>query len=81
MATALIFFSEWVAVFPGTSFTPEQMAIWRNRTVIPAFYLTLCYFIYRFFSGKNPTSPIWPLYIAMFFLFGDATNKYAFYFF
>ncbi len=67
MAIALIFFSEWVAVFPGTGFTPEQMTIWRNRTVIPAFYLTLCYFIYRYFSGKNPTSPIWPIYIAMFF--------------
>ena len=32
-----------------------------------AFYLTICYFIYRYFSGRNPTSSIWPILIAIFF--------------
>lgn len=67
MAGLMIFYPELVAVFPGTGFTSEEMTVWRTRTVIPAFYLTLCYFIYRYFSGRNPTSTIWPIYIAIIF--------------
>ena len=43
------------------------MAEWRLRTILPAFYLTICYFIYRYFSGRNPTSTVWPILIVIFF--------------
>ena len=52
-----------VSVFPGLGFTKEVMYEWRLRTIIPALYLTICYFIYRFFAGKNPTTTLWPIYI------------------
>ena len=28
-----------------------------------AFFFTMIYFIFRYFSGKNPTSPLWPIYV------------------
>ena len=54
-----------VSVFPGLGFTKEVMYEWRLRTIIPALYLTICYFIYRFFAGKNPTTTLWPIYIVI----------------
>jgi glucan phosphoethanolaminetransferase (alkaline phosphatase superfamily) len=36
---------------------------YRARVLLPAFYLTLVYFIFRYLSGKNPTSPLWPIYV------------------
>tara|TARA_B100002019_G_scaffold284330_1_gene291862 strand:- start:81 stop:416 length:336 start_codon:yes stop_codon:yes gene_type:complete len=63
----MIFIPEAILVFPGSSWTNEEMAEWRLRTIMPAFYLTICYFIYRYFSGRNPTSTIWPILIAIFF--------------
>jgi hypothetical protein len=39
------------------------MEEYRARVLLPAFFLTLNYFIYRFFAGKNPTSPLWPIYV------------------
>ena len=53
------------SVFPGAGFTEEEMYEWRLRTIIPSLYLTICYFIYRFFAGKNPTSTLWPIYIVI----------------
>ena len=50
-----------VSVFPGLGFTKEVMYEWRLRTIIPALYLTICYFIYRFFAGRNPTTTLWPI--------------------
>ena len=67
MSFFMIFFPESILVIPGSSWTTEQMAEWRLRTIMPAFYLTICYFIYRYFSGRNPTSTIWPILITIFF--------------
>ena len=54
-----------VSVFPGLCFTKEVMYEWRVRTIIPALYLTMCYFIYRIFAGRNPTTTLWPIYIVI----------------
>ena len=67
-ATLSLFFiidPNLISVFPGAGFTEEEMYEWRLRTIIPSLYLTICYFIYRFFSGKNPTSTLWPIYIVI----------------
>ena len=53
------------SVFPGADFTGQEMYEWRLRTIIPSLYLTICYFIYRFFAGKNPTPTLWPIYIVI----------------
>ena len=55
----------FISIFPGASFTEQEMYEWRLRTIIPSLYLTICYFIYRFFAGKNPTSTLWPIYIVI----------------
>lgn len=67
MAIFMIFIPEAILVFPGSNWTAEQMSEWRLRTILPAFYLTICYFIYRYFSGRNPTSTVWPILIIIFF--------------
>jgi uncharacterized membrane protein YfhO len=67
MAVFMIFIPEAILVFPGSSWTAEQMSEWRLRTILPAFYLTICYFIYRYFSGRDPTSTVWPILIIIFF--------------
>jgi len=67
MSFFMIFIPDAILVFPGSSWTKEQMAEWRLRTILPAFYLTICYFIYRYFTGRNPTSTIWPILIIIFF--------------
>jgi len=67
MSFFMIFIPEAILVFPGSSWTSEQMSEWRLRTLLPAFYLTICYFIYRYFSGRNPTSTVWPILIIIFF--------------
>ena len=54
-----------ISVYPGAGFTEETMYEWRLRTIIPSLYLTICYFIYRYFAGKNPTSTLWPIYIVI----------------
>lgn len=67
MSLFMIFFPEAILVFPLSDWTIEEMAEWRLRTILPAFYLTICYFIYRYFSGRNPTSAVWPILIIIFF--------------
>tara|TARA_B100000963_G_scaffold15700_1_gene12009 strand:+ start:6938 stop:7306 length:369 start_codon:yes stop_codon:yes gene_type:complete len=67
MSFFMIFIPEAILTFPGSSWTVEQMSEWRLRTLLPAFYLTICYFIYRYFSGRNPTSSVWPILIIIFF--------------
>ena len=67
-ATLSLFFiidPDLISVFPGAGFTEEEMYEWRLRTIIPSLYLTICYFIYRFFAGKNPPSTLWPIYIVI----------------
>ena len=67
-ATLSLFFiidPNLISIFPGAGFTEQEIYKWRLRTIIPSLYLTICYFIYRFFAGKNPTSTLWPIYIVI----------------
>lgn len=48
-----------------TEFNFDQVTEYRARVLIPSFFLTLIYFIYRYFAGKNPTSTLWPVYVAL----------------
>ena len=50
-------------------FTPEEMRIWVYRVVVPTYFLTIAYFSYRYLTGKNPTSTVWPILIVTFFFF------------
>ena len=59
----LFFYDQLPVAFLATDFNQEQMSEYRARVILPAFFLTLNYFIYRHFSGKNPTSPLWPIYV------------------
>ena len=60
---ALFFYDQFPIAFLATEFNQDQMDEYRARVLIPAFLLTLNYFIFRYFSGKNPTSPLWPIYV------------------
>ena len=65
-AFSLLFLYDIFAVpFQVTNHTLEEIQSYRARTIIPAFLLTQLYFIYRYFSGKNPTSALWPIYVAL----------------
>ena len=67
MAGFFMFANHLVIVFPGTVYCPMVMAVWRSRTVQPAFYMTASYFILRHFIGKNPTSTLWPVFLILLF--------------
>jgi hypothetical protein len=41
----------------------DELESLRTKTVRPILYLTGVYFIYRYFTGKNPTSTVWPVYV------------------
>ena len=60
---ALFFYDQAPIAFLASEFDQDQMDEYRARVLLPAFYLTLIYFIFRYFSGKNPTSPLWPIYV------------------
>jgi len=60
---ALFFYDQLPIAFLATEFNQDQMDKYRARVLLPAFLLTLNYFILRYFSGKNPTSPLWPIYV------------------
>ena len=60
---ALFFYDQLPIAFLATEFNQDQMDEYRARVFLPAFLLTLNYFILRYFSGKNPTSPLWPIYV------------------
>ena len=60
---ALFFYDQLPIAFLATEFNQDQMDEYRARVLLPAFLLTLNYFIFRYFSGKNPTSPLWPIYV------------------
>ena len=60
---ALFLYDQAPIAFLATEFTQDQMDEYRARVLLPAFFLTLNYFILRYFSGKNPTSPLWPIYV------------------
>tara|TARA_B100000925_G_scaffold167306_1_gene125876 strand:- start:974 stop:1369 length:396 start_codon:yes stop_codon:yes gene_type:complete len=59
----LFFYDQLPVAFLASGFSQEEMSEYRARVILPAFFLTLNYFIYRHFSGKNPTSPLWPIYV------------------
>ena len=59
----LFFYDQLPIAFLATEFNQDQMDEYRARVLLPAFFLTLNYFILRYFSGKNPTSPLWPIYV------------------
>ena len=60
---ALFFYDEFPIAFLAGSLSLEEMNEYRARVLLPAFYVTLVYFIFRYLLGKNPTSPIWPIYV------------------
>ena len=41
----------------------DELESLRTKTVRPMLYLTGIYFIFRYFTGKNPTSTVWPVYV------------------
>jgi hypothetical protein len=57
------FYDQAPIAFLASEFNQAQMDEYRARVLLPAFFLTLNYFIFRYFSGKNPTSPLWPIYV------------------
>ena len=62
---ALFFYDAFPIPIQSVEFTLEQMSEYRARVILPSFFLTLIYFIYRYFSGKNPTSALWPIYVSL----------------
>ena len=47
-------------------FTNEELlSEYRQRVLVPTLFLTVLYFIFRYFRGKNPTSPLWPVYVTL----------------
>ncbi len=61
---ALFFYDQLPVPFLVSEFDQAQINEYRVRVLIPGFFLTLIYFIYRYFSGKNPTSAMWPIYVS-----------------
>jgi len=61
---ALFFYDELPIAFIASEFSQDLMDEYRARVLIPGFFTTLIYFIFRYLSGKNPTSAIWPLYVS-----------------
>jgi len=62
---AIFLFDQFPIPPQVTEFSIDQVAEYRARVLIPSFFLTLIYFIYRYFAGKNPTSALWPVYVAL----------------
>ena len=60
---ALFFYDQAPIAFIASEFDQDQMDEYRARVLLPAFFLTLNYFIFIYFSGKNPTSSLWPIYV------------------
>jgi len=61
---ALFFYEDFPGALQLTEFSHDQILEYKARVSLPAFFLTLIYFIYRYFAGKNPTSAAWPIYVA-----------------
>ena len=60
----LFFYEDFSGALQLTEFSHDQILEYKARVAMPAFFLTLIYFIYRYFTGKNPTSAAWPIYVA-----------------
>ena len=61
---AMFFYDQLPIPFIVTEFNLDQINEYRARVLLPGFFITLIYFIFRFFSGKNPTSVLWPIYVS-----------------
>ena len=62
-----LFWTDLNSIFPLSGFNQEQMSLWRLKVINPSVFLTVSYFIYRYFTGLNPTSTIWPVYVVCLF--------------
>ena len=62
---AIFLYDQFQIPFQVTEFNLNQITEYRARVLLPSFFLTLIYFIYRYFTGKNPTSALWPVYVAL----------------
>jgi hypothetical protein len=60
----MFFYDQLPIPFIVTEFSLDQINEYRARVLLPGFFITLIYFIFRFFSGKNPTSVMWPIYVS-----------------
>ena len=60
----IFFYDELPIPFIVTESNLDQINEYRARVLLPGFFITLIYFIFRFFSGKNPTSVLWPIYVS-----------------
>jgi len=60
----MFFYDQLPIPFIITEFNLDQINEYRARVLLPGFFITLIYFIFRFFSGKNPTSVMWPIYVS-----------------
>ena len=60
----MFFYEQLPIPFIVSEFNLDQINEYRARVLLPGFFLTLIYFIFRFFSGKNPTSVMWPIYVS-----------------
>ena len=62
-----LFWTDLNSTFPLSGFNQEQMSLWRLKVINPSVFLTVSYFINRYFAGLNPTSTIWPVYVVCLF--------------
>ena len=60
---SIFFYDQFPISFLAGNFNLEEMNEYRARVILPAFFLTLVYFILRYLLGKNPTSSLWPIYV------------------
>ena len=60
----MFFYDQLPIPFIISEFNLDQINEYRARVLLPGFFITLIYFIFRFFSGKNPTSVMWPIYVS-----------------
>ena len=50
---AMFFYDKLPIPFIVTEFNLDQINEYRARVLLPGFFITLIYFIFRFFSGKS----------------------------
>ena len=64
---ALFFYDQFPIAFLAGDFNQDQMDEYRARVLLPAFFLTTIYFIFRYF---NKSSILRLYFINIFWLFG-----------
>ena len=81
LATVFMIVPTYMDQLTALGFSPEEMRIWVYRVVVPTYFLTIAYFSYRYLSGKNPTSTVWPILIVTFFFLVTQIVGFIFYYF